>query len=356
VQCNLLGFFRITALFDKYVIRRLACAMIARCSFPRFRPPLQPVEGLVEIKLIKFNLVDFFHISTEIPGQVCGAWQAFFALRNWNRIWQSRRMAKAPAVKWTREHRLIALNLYCKLPFGKLHKNNPIIKEVAAKMGRTASSLAIKLCNFASLDPILQARGIVGMTGAANEDRTLWKEFQTDVVKLGVESEQLLHDLFTKNETEEVDFLQRDKVHLVAPTGPTETQATVKVRRGQQFFRQSVLTAYEVRCCISGINIPRLLVASHIKPWGKFPEERLNPRNGLCLSTLHDAAFDAGLITLDVKLKVVLSRRLRRFFPQPALEQNFVPFEGQPIRLPEKLAEPDTDFLRYHREIVFKDD
>jgi putative restriction endonuclease len=283
-----------------------------------------------------------------------GLWASFFQLLFSDQISQPGGMAKAPAVKWTREHRLIALNLYCKLPFGKLHKGNPIIKEVAAKMGRTASSLAIKLCNFASLDPILQARGIVGMTGAANEDRTLWKEFQTDVVKLGVESEQMLHDLFTKNETVDLDFLQRDKVRLVAPSSPTESQATVKVRRGQQFFRQSVLTAYEIRCCISGINIPRLLVASHIKPWGKFPDDRLNPRNGLCLSTLHDAAFDAGLITLDDKLSVVLSKKLRSYFPQPALEQNFSPFEGKPIRLPEKLAEPDAGFLRYHREKVFQ--
>jgi putative restriction endonuclease len=264
-------------------------------------------------------------------------------------------MAKAPAVKWTREHRLIALNLYCKLPFGKLHKGNPIIKDVAAKMGRTASSLAIKLCNFASLDTVLQARGIVGMTGAANDDRILWTEFQADMVNLGAKSEELLHDLFTQDETKEVDFLARNKVRLVAPLGPTETQATVKVRRGQQFFRQTVLTAYDVRCCISGINVPRLLVASHIKPWGKFPAERLNPRNGLCLSTLHDAAFDAGLITLDEKWSVVLSKRLRSFFPQPALEQNFVPFDGQPIRLPEKLAEPDADYLRFHREAVFID-
>jgi predicted restriction endonuclease len=171
---------------------------------------------------------------------------------------------------------------------------------------------------------------------------------------LGEESEQMLHDLFTHDETKEVDFLARDKVRLVVPTGPTETQATVKVRRGQQFFRQSVLTAYDVRCCINGINVPRLLVASHIKPWGKFPNDRLNPRNGLCLSTLHDAAFDAGLITLDDKLSVVLSKRLRSFFPQPALEQNFVPFEGKPIRLPEKLAEPDVEFIRFHRKEIFQ--
>ncbi len=263
-------------------------------------------------------------------------------------------MAKAPSVPWTREHRLIALNLYTKLQFGQLHQRNPKIVDTAARMGRTASSLSLKLCNFASLDPILQARGIRGMKGAANEDRILWKEFHSDPSLLGAEIEQLVHDLFTHDDRMEVDFLAPDKVRLLAPSGPTETQVPVKVRRGQQFFRQAILTAYNVRCCISGINVPRLLVASHIKPWGQFPDERLNPQNGLCLSTLHDAAFDDGLITLDEKLSVVLSKRLRSFFPQPALEVNFVPFEGAPIRLPEKLAEPDAGFLRYHREKIFQ--
>lgn len=263
-------------------------------------------------------------------------------------------MAKAPSVKWTREHTLIALNLYTKLPFGKLDRNNPIIIEVAAKMGRTANSLAMKLVNLASLDPILQARGIKGLSGASDQDRDMWNEFQANLPKLGVESEEILHNLFTKDETKDVDFLECDRVHLMAPTGPTETQATVKVRRGQQFFRQAVLTAYDVRCCISGINVPRLLVASHIKPWGKFPDERLNPRNGLCLSSLHDAAFDNGLITLDEDLRLVLSNRLQKFFTEPALERNFAPYAGKPIRLPEKLAEPDGEFLRYHRNEIFQ--
>lgn len=263
-------------------------------------------------------------------------------------------MAKAPSVKWTREHLLIALNLYCKLPFGSFDRDNSVVQEVAAKIGRTSNSLAMKLCNLASLDPVQRARGVKGLEGASKLDREMWAEFHGNPSALGAQSEGLLHDLFTKDETKEVDFLSRDKVLLVVPSGPTETQATVKVRRGQQFFRQAVLTAYAVRCCISGINVPRLLVASHIKPWGKFATERLNPRNGLCLSTLHDAAFDAGLITLDDKLNVVLSKRLRSFFPQPALEQNFVQFEGQPIRLPEKLAEPDGDFLRYHRDEIFQ--
>jgi predicted restriction endonuclease len=212
----------------------------------------------------------------------------------------------------------------------------------------------MKLCNFAALDPVQKARGIRGLPGATKQDKEMWDEFHTNLSALGTESEDVLHDLFTKDETKELDFLAGDRVQLVAPSGPTEVQTTVNVRRGQQFFRQSVLTAYGIRCCISGINVPRLLVASHIKPWGKFPEERLNPRNGLCLSTLHDAAFDAGLITLDETLNVVLSKRLRSFFPQPALEQNFVPFEGRAVRLPQKLAEPDENFLRFHRERIFQ--
>ncbi len=264
-------------------------------------------------------------------------------------------MAKAPAVKWTREHFLIALNLYRKLPFGKLHKANPIIVETANKMGRTPNSLAMKLCNFASLDPVLRARGIRGLSGATKQDRVMWNEFQSDLPALGPESEQMLHDLFTHEETKEIDFLSRNKIRIVAPSGPTETHASVKVRRGQQFFRQSVLNAYNVRCCISGISVPDLLIASHIKPWRACSDDdRLNPQNGLCLSALHDAAFDAGLITLDRNLKVVLGKGLTSFFPQPSLEQNFVPFEGKAIRLPEQLAEPASEFIEYHRNNIFQ--
>ena len=276
------------------------------------------------------------------------------------RAWHIRKMARVRGVAWTREQRLIALNLYCKLPFGKLHKGNPIIKEVAAKMGRTPSSLALKLCNFASLDPVLHARGIAGMKGAANEDRSIWNEFKENISVLGTLSEELLHDLLTTKPYDEVDLLDHERVRLESsrdlrePIGQTETAATVKVRRGQQFFRQSILSAYGIRCCISGISIPRLLVASHIKPWRDFPNERLDPRNGLCLSSLHDAAFDNGLITLDNHMKIVLSKRLRSYFPQTALEQNFVPYEGLAIRLPERLAEPSGDFIRYHREVIFK--
>jgi len=268
-------------------------------------------------------------------------------------------MPKATPVKWTREHKLIALNLYGKLLFGQFHHNNPLIMDVASRMGRTPSSLAMKLSNLASLDPVQKARGISGLRGASKQDREMWAEFHANPTDLGPASEQLLHDLFTNDDDIEVDFLDRDKVRLerpaqlIVPSGPTEMVTSVRVRRGQQYFRQTVLNSYGVRCCISGINVPRLLIASHIKPWRDFPNERLNPRNGLCLSRLHDAAFDAGLIALDSRLHVLLSGELKSFFPQPILEQNFLPFEGESIRLPEKLAEPSYEFLSYHRRKIF---
>lgn len=61
---------------------------------------------------------------------------------------------------WTRDELILAINLYCKLPFGKIHRGNPDIVELANLLGRTPSSIAYKLVNFASLDPSLQARGI----------------------------------------------------------------------------------------------------------------------------------------------------------------------------------------------------
>jgi len=224
-------------------------------------------------------------------------------------------------------------------------------------MGRSPGSLAMKLSNLASLDPVQRARGIKGLSGASKQDRDMWNEFHSHINDLGPESEQLVHDLFTKDNNREVDFLERDKVRLQRslspPSGPTERTTMARGRRGQQFFRQTVINSYGVCCCISGINVPRLLVASHIKPWRDFPKERLNPRNGLCLSSLHDAAFDDGLITIDKNLCLVLGKRLKSYFPQAVLEQSFVPFEGKVIRLPKKIAEPDPAFLRHHRDVIF---
>jgi putative restriction endonuclease len=269
------------------------------------------------------------------------------------------RMARAQPVRWTRNQLLIAMNLYCKLPFGKLDARTPVIVQTARKMGRTANSLAMKLSNFASLDPLHRARGIKGLEGASDLDREVWKEFHEHSDALGMVGEELFQELFTKDDKHDAELTPtgvkvRPAKIPVAPTGPTERRALVTQRRGQQFFRQTILNIYHERCCITGIAVPELLVASHILPWSQFPEERLNPQNGLCLSSLHDAAFDCGLITFDADLRLVLSKELRNYFPYLALEQNFDAYGGKRIAETEKLSEPKREFLEHHRSGIFK--
>ncbi len=68
---------------------------------------------------------------------------------------------------WTEHELLIAMNLYCRLPFGQFDQSNKHIREVAEKMDRTPGSLAMKLSNLASLDTYHQSRGVVGLRGPA---------------------------------------------------------------------------------------------------------------------------------------------------------------------------------------------
>ena len=97
--------------------------------------------------------------------------------------------------------------------------------------------------------------------------------------------------------------------------------------------------------------MPRLLVASHIVPWRIDRLNRVNPRNGLLLSALHDRAFDIGLITIEDNMTVRVSRKHPvgndRFF-----SDSIELYDGKPIRLPEKFR-PDKELLAYHREHVF---
>src|SRR5665647_2819139 len=60
----------------------------------------------------------------------------------------------------------------------------------------------------------------------------------------------------------------------------------------RDFFRSLILSVYNEQCAICNMPVRRLLVASHIVPWSVDPSQRMNPRNGICLCSLHDRAFD----------------------------------------------------------------
>jgi predicted restriction endonuclease len=135
-------------------------------------------------------------------------------------------------------------------------------------------------------------------------------------------------------------------------TGETRRVLTEQ-RIKQHFFRRTVLSGYGVRCCMSGLSDPRLLIASHIVPWSKDKANRLNPSNGLCLSAIHDRAFDKGLITLSDDHRVILSKSLRKL-DETFVKQVFFPLDDQKIDLPKRFA-PDPSFVARHRKEIFID-
>lgn len=244
---------------------------------------------------------------------------------------------------WTRQQSLVAFSLYCRLPFGRFHSGNPEIIRYANLIRRTPSALAMKLSNIASLDPAITSNGRSGLTGVSKADIGMWEEMHKNWDAFSIAMVQAEQELVGAIGVEKVT-----ESGLVS----TSKMAQVKVRIGQQFFRNAVLSAYDQRCCISGLASSQLLVASHIVPWSADEHNRLNPHNGLALSALHDKAFDSGLITIDEDYCVVVSNKdcvqNDHFFNEAIAN-----FHGKPIILPKKFG-PAAQFLAFHREHIFE--
>lgn len=237
-----------------------------------------------------------------------------------------------------------------------MHQKTKAIVQFADKMGRTPSSLAMKLTNFASLDPALQMRGIKGLSGASNLDREIWNEFHEHLNETAPESEEEMRKLLGAREADDVEILPEKGICISSSlaSGITEKSAWVKLRRGQDYFRNAVVNNFGSKCAVTQLAIRELLIASHILPWGKHPGERLNIQNGLCLSRLHDVAFDQGLIAFDDEMKLLLSPQLKAALPDRALSENFEAHEGEILTLPSDSVFPDAEFLAEHRANIFR--
>lgn len=253
-------------------------------------------------------------------------------------------MAKSP--NWSREELILAFNLYLKLPFGKMHKGNHDVIELATLLGRrTPDSVAMRLANFASIDPYHQKRGIKGMDGGRKQVEPIWNEFINNQEDLVFESERILAEYQHKTIEELHPEINFDWQNLQGEV----RERVVKTRVNQSVFRQMILKTYTNTCAISGICLPELLVAGHIIPWAVDPQNRLNPENGICLSTLYDKAYENGLICIDTDYKLLISRRLKKESAKEFYEKYFGCFENQPINLPVDYH-PRKEFLIYRLE------
>lgn len=254
---------------------------------------------------------------------------------------------------WSDDELVIAFALYCRTPFGRLHKSNPEIVAIAGALGRTASALAMKCCNFASLDPSHQARGVRGLGNASAADRTTVEAFRADMVRLdaaaGAAANRLGVRLGEPPEGGADDAGQED---WRAPTGPTEATRIVAVRRVQAAFRRAVLAAYDETCAACALAMPELLTAGHIIPWAKDETRRADPSNGIAFCALHERAFDRGLFTVNDDLRIAVSPRVRVREPGDVHRAALIEIEGAVLRAPTRFG-PDAEALAYHRSEVF---
>lgn len=246
--------------------------------------------------------------------------------------------------KWSEEETTLAYYLYCQIPFSKIGDHHPDIIKLASLLGRTPASVALKLSNLAHFDPELQKRAIRGMSNASKTDALIFNRYKDSWEEL-VQTATDIYAQFGVEQSQETDQ------EVVFPAGTTVAQ-TVQGRRNQHFFRSAVLSSYQDRCCITGIALPSLLVASHIKPWAVSDPrtERTNPRNGLCLNCLHDKAFDKGYITVLPDLSIRVSSAILNDHSDGSIW--LASCNGKQIEKPEKF-EPSIELLQYHNDVIF---
>ncbi|MEO6978721.1 MAG: HNH endonuclease [Mucilaginibacter sp.] len=243
---------------------------------------------------------------------------------------------------WTKDELALAINLYSKLTFGQMSHNNSLIVELANLIDRTPSSVTYKLVNFASLDPRLKQKGMVN---ASKLDKQVWQDYMNNWDDVYMEGERLLAQ--KKHTT--VEKLYNINLDDYKQTDGREAERKVKVRLDQSIFRGVVLTNFNNQCCITGIGMLELIVASHIAPWSADDKNRLNPQNGLALNTLHDKAFDKHLITVTEDLKIKIGAKFYQYKDVLSIQQNFIDYDGKSLLMPKKFY-PDADFLKMHND------
>lgn len=248
---------------------------------------------------------------------------------------------------WTKEELILAFNLYLKIPFGKFHHANTVVIYLAKLMDRTPSAVAMRLSNFASVDPFHQKRGVVGLRGGIAQVQPIWDEFNKNREELIFESEKILAEI-QKTSVEKKYKNILDGIENFE--GETKVRE-VKTRVNQNVFRQIVIANYNKKCAVTGFNNLSFLIASHIIPWSVNKENRLNPQNGILLNNLHDKAFENGFLGINKNLKILICSEFLR--SKDSFVQNyFCNYHNTELNLPVRFL-PDSSFLEKHLEERF---
>ena len=248
---------------------------------------------------------------------------------------------------WTEEQITVVLYEYCRKPFGQFSARKEFVKTLGALIGRTPDAVVRKVGNLASFDPKMKCRGVGGLAHTSKLDEAIWKKYYGRWEQLAYDAEVLLASF--KNEKLEQSLSIDDISNL--PDGKDRLE-TIKSRINQDFFRETVLSSYNQKCCITGLHNTKLLEASHIVGWNVDIGNRTNPENGLCLNSLFHKAYDENLIGITPDYDIRISEE---FFGNKIIEvpeetrKYILGFNNKKIILPRRFL-PDRDLLAVHFE------
>lgn len=249
---------------------------------------------------------------------------------------------------WTTDEMKVTLSLYFQLPFGRLNHTTREVRELASIIGRSENAVALRLVNFAACDPYIIESGRHGMSGGESICLPLFEQYCNHREELFVEAEEIKARMQDRTIEQTLGITDTDKIG-------TTIEALVKLRVNQHVFRTMILNNYNNTCAVTGITIPKFLVASHIIPWSANDPNRLNPENGICLSPLYDKLFDQGFISVSPDdYTILLSKELKAHKSQPYYSKHFGSVEHKPLILPSGIEhKPNPTFLEYHNEHIF---
>lgn len=252
--------------------------------------------------------------------------------------------------KWAREELLVALKIYCELEFGQFHSRQPRIVDISEYLKRTPSALSMKLCNFASLDPAMQGKGL---KGASKADAEIILDFLLSPEQMIMNAEAAYDKLLrTASPTDRSGPPAEPFTYDFESLTKTERVSQVKTRIVQNFFRKAVISSYHNQCAVCSLSHTELLIASHIVPWSKKIESRADPSNGISLCSLHDKAFDLGFIGINLNHQIIISAFLRDKKIR-TYEDMFFRFDNQKIHMPFRFS-PNAEYLRWHYQNIFQ--
>ena len=209
---------------------------------------------------------------------------------------------------WTEEQLTVVLYEYCRRPFGQFSGTKPYIVELGQLLRRSPGAIVRKVGNLAHFDPQMKARGVRGLDHTGRLDEVIWNRYFGHWDQLAYDAELLLAKFKEKKLEESLE----ESISIDLSTLPIgiDRKQEMKRRINQDFFRKTVLSSYNYKCCITGLNNPKLLQASHIIEWCGNEENRTNPQNGLCLNVLFHKAYDENLIGISPDYEVFVSNKI----------------------------------------------